>query len=76
MWGPDPAHVDQNMALRQFLLAFGGIALFGVACKYVLTPEIPAVRREYPFDGLVKELGGMEENRVSDVLFVFSLLCG
>lgn len=31
---------------------------------YALTPDIPVVRREYPYEGLVKELGGLEENKV------------
>ncbi|KAI0322753.1 Ndufb8, NADH dehydrogenase 19kDa subunit [Amylostereum chailletii] len=63
MWGPDIAHVSPNTALYQFTLAFTGIAAFGLLCNYVLVPERPAVPREYPFDGLVKELGGLEENK-------------
>lgn len=52
-----------STALFQFGVAatiFGSIML----AAYALTPEVPVVRREYPYDGLVKELGGLEENRV------------
>ena len=34
-------------------------------------PERPVVPRQYPYDGLVKELGGLEENKSS----IPSLLC-
>lgn len=64
MWGPDVPPIDPYVALRQFLYAVTGFVAFGFAVKYVLLPEPPAVRREYPFDGLVKELGGLEENKV------------
>ena len=63
MWGPDPPKVPPKTALFQFSLAaavFGGIMLFA----YAATPERPVVPRQYPFDGLVKELGGLEENKV------------
>ena len=65
MWGPDIPHVDPATALRQFAIAVSGFVAFGLLCNYVLVPERPAVPRQYPFDGLVKELGGLEENRVS-----------
>ncbi|TFK33244.1 hypothetical protein BDQ12DRAFT_707398 [Crucibulum laeve] len=65
MWGPDipPGDITPQAALRQLALAFAGFAAFGLLVKYVLLPEPPAVRREYPYDGLVKELGGLEENK-------------
>ncbi|KAF9560475.1 hypothetical protein CPC08DRAFT_708033 [Agrocybe pediades] len=63
MWGPDIPPIEPNAALRQFLLALSGFVAFGFTVKYVLLPGAPAVRREYPFDGLVKELGGLEENK-------------
>ncbi|KAF8907312.1 hypothetical protein CPB84DRAFT_1844011 [Gymnopilus junonius] len=63
MWGPDVAPIDPNVALRQFLYAVAGFVTFGLTVKYVLLPEPPAVRRTYPYDGLVKELGGLEENK-------------
>jgi len=65
MWGPDIPHVDPSTALRHFTIAASGFVAFGLLCKYALVPERPAVPRQYPFDGLVKELGGLEENKVS-----------
>jgi hypothetical protein len=70
MWGPDIPHVDPATALRQFTIAVSGFVAFGLLCNYALVPERPAVPRQFPFDGLVKELGGLEENKVS----FFSLL--
>lgn len=64
MWGLDAPVVPPSTALRHFIIAFSGIATFGVFCKYALVPERPSVPREYPFSGLVKELGGLEENKV------------
>jgi len=63
MWGPDPAPLPPSTALRQFLTAALGFVAFGFTVK-AITPDAPAVRREYPFSGLVKELGGVSENRV------------
>ena len=70
MWGPDVPHVDPNIALRHFTIVASGFVTFALMCKYILTPEMPAIRREYPFDGLVKELGGLEENKVRPVCLV------
>lgn len=64
MQGPDLPVVPPQVAARHFAVAvsiFVGIAL---SCKYALTPERPSVPREYPYDGLVKELGGLEANKV------------
>ena len=69
MWGPDVSHVNPNTALYHFTLAFGGLTAFGFLCNYALVPERPAAPREYPFDGLVKELGELEENKVRRILF-------
>ncbi|KAA1467639.1 hypothetical protein DENSPDRAFT_832745 [Dentipellis sp. KUC8613] len=63
MWGPDIPHVKPSVALRHFSIAVLGFVSFGFLCKYALVPERPAVARDYPFDGLVKELGGLEENK-------------
>ncbi|KAF8813308.1 hypothetical protein BYT27DRAFT_6365973 [Phlegmacium glaucopus] len=62
MWGPDPAPIPIEDARRQFLMAVVGFIAFGFLVK-AITPEPPAIRREYPFDGLIKELGGVEENK-------------
>lgn len=64
MWGPDVSVVDPYKALFQFSLAALGFVGFGFLCKYALVPDRPAVPREYPFSGLVTELGGLEENKV------------
>ena len=63
MWGLDPPKIAPKTALFQFSVAasiFGSIMLFA----YASTPEMPAVPRSYPYDGLVKELGGNEANKV------------
>ena len=66
MWGPDIPHVAPATALRHFAIAVSGFVAFGLLCKYALVPERPAVPRQYPYDGLVKELGGLEENKASN----------
>jgi NADH dehydrogenase (ubiquinone) 1 beta subcomplex subunit 8 len=64
MWAPDIPPISPYTALRHFLVAAGGIVSAGLVIKFFLVPEPPVVRRQYPFDGLVKELGGVEENKV------------
>jgi NADH dehydrogenase (ubiquinone) 1 beta subcomplex subunit 8 len=64
MWGPDIAVVPRRSALLQFTLATLGFVGFGFLVKAALIPDRPAVAREYPFSGLLEELGGMEENKV------------
>ena|SRR5712675_1261895 len=64
MWGPDIPHVDPSTALRHFIIAISGFVTFGLLCNYALVPERPAIPRQYPFDGLVKESGGLEANKV------------
>jgi NADH dehydrogenase (ubiquinone) 1 beta subcomplex subunit 8 len=54
-------------------MAVASFIAFGFLVK-AITPEPPAIRREYPFDGLVKELGGVEENKVSYTCIVSNLL--
>ncbi|KAI0749822.1 hypothetical protein C8Q80DRAFT_1101214 [Daedaleopsis nitida] len=63
MWGPDVPVVPPQTAARWFSIAVLGFVSFGVLCSYV-HPAMPAIRREYPFSGLVSELGGYEENQV------------
>lgn len=63
MWGPDAPVAPPALALRYFTLAFSSFAGF-LGFLYYVHPEMPAIRRDYPFDGLVKELGGLEENKV------------
>ena len=64
MWGPDIPIIPPRSALVQFTLVTLGFVSFGLFVKYFLVPDIPVVRREYPFSGLVVELGGCEENKV------------
>ena len=64
MWGPDIPPLSPYKALAQFSIAFVGFVGFGFLVKEVFTPDAPAVRREYPYSGLVMELGGLEENKV------------
>ena len=65
MWGPDAPTVPPATALRHFAIAVLGFVSFGVVVKYALIPSRPSVPREYPYSGLVTELGGLEENKVS-----------
>lgn len=71
MWGPDipPAGVTPQSALRQLLAAFAGFATIALVIKNFGIPERPGVPREFPYDGLVKELGGIEELKVCMELF-------
>ncbi|CAL1716685.1 unnamed protein product [Somion occarium] len=63
MWGPDIPLVPPNVALKQSSIAVLGFVIFGLVVKFALIPDRPAVPREYPFSGLVNELGGLEENK-------------
>lgn len=65
MWGPDAAPLPPNIALRWFSIAVASFVSFGFVTKYALVADRPAIPREYPFSGLVTELGGLEENQVS-----------
>ena len=63
MWAPDPPTAPPSRSLFELSLAaslFGAIMLFA----YEVTPERSAIPRQYPFDGLVQDLGGLEENKV------------
>lgn len=66
MWGPDipPIGVTPRPALGMFALATLGFVGFGTFVYYNI-PRAPAIKREYPYGGLVTELGGLEENKVS-----------
>ncbi|KAL0577128.1 hypothetical protein V5O48_004842 [Marasmius crinis-equi] len=63
MWSPDIPTIDPNLALKRFAMAFLGFAGAFMLIKEVGTPEPHFVRRTYPYGGLVKELGGTEENK-------------
>ncbi|KAG0706758.1 Ndufb8, NADH dehydrogenase 19kDa subunit [Suillus ampliporus] len=66
MWGPDTPPVAPQSALFQLSLAISAFVGFGFLCKYALVPDRPTVPREYPFSGLVRELGGLEENKARE----------
>jgi hypothetical protein len=71
MWGPDIPTVPPHTALYQFSLVALGFVSFGIFCKYALVPDRPATPRDYPFSGLITELGGLEENKVGENLRPF-----
>ncbi|KAJ4477242.1 hypothetical protein J3R30DRAFT_3734173 [Lentinula aciculospora] len=65
MWGPDipPPGVKPRTALIHFLLAVTGFTGVFYTTKWFLTPEPHFIRRTYPYDGLVSDLGGLAENK-------------
>ena len=63
MWGPDIPNVPPRTALFHLSLATLAFVGFGFLAKTALVPDRPAVPRQYPFSGLVTELGGLEENK-------------
>jgi NADH dehydrogenase (ubiquinone) 1 beta subcomplex subunit 8 len=63
MWGPDAPHVQPSRAARNFFIAVGVFGTIGLFAK-LNAAERPAVGREYPFSGLVTELGGLDANKV------------
>ncbi|KAG8908314.1 hypothetical protein FRC00_011297 [Tulasnella sp. 408] len=63
MWTPDPpTHATPPSALRQFSIAVVGFLAFGVFTQ-MTTPAPVATPRDYPYEGLVVELGGIEQNK-------------
>jgi hypothetical protein len=66
MFSPDLPHteIEPRSALMQATLAFAGFAGVMVALAYT-RPQMPATRRVFPNDGLVEELGGWQQNKVS-----------
>ncbi|KAG6813629.1 hypothetical protein H0H92_009247 [Tricholoma furcatifolium] len=65
MWGPDipPNGLAPSTALSHFVIAASAFVSFGLLVRYVLLQDPPAARREYPYGGLVTELGGLDENK-------------
>ncbi|KAG8933249.1 hypothetical protein FRC03_006642 [Tulasnella sp. 419] len=63
MWTPDPPTVaTKESALRQVSVAILGFFAFAYGVS-LIAAEPPAARRTYPYDGLVAELGGLEQNK-------------
>ncbi|KAJ3734362.1 hypothetical protein DFJ43DRAFT_1037996 [Lentinula guzmanii] len=50
-------------ALTHFLLAVAGFTGVFYTTKWFLTPEPHFIRRTYPYNGLLTELGGLPENK-------------
>lgn len=74
IWSPDRFDVKENSTAVKYNLAVaaGVIAFFGYIYYFVDT-EPHFARREYPYGGLYKELGGTEETKD---LYAVSLRCG
>jgi len=66
MWGPDVSNIPASSALKQVLGVTLGLVGFGYII-YKINPQSPAVPRRYPYSGLVKELGGLEENKAREL---------
>ncbi|KAF8340574.1 uncharacterized protein EI90DRAFT_2966458 [Cantharellus anzutake] len=62
VWAYDHYRIPGSTALREIGIAAIFFSLFAAAV-YAVTPERPALPRTYPYSGLVKELGGVEENK-------------
>lgn len=63
MWGPDVHKTSPGSALLQLSLALSLVGCFAYMLS-VTRPEATFVRREYPYNGLEKELGGHQHARV------------
>ena len=64
MWGPDAPNVAPERAARDFFVAVAVFTTLGVIAKLSIADR-PAAPREYPYSGLITELGGLEANKVS-----------
>lgn len=63
VWAYEHFTIPGSVALQEIGFAALFFSLFA-AGVYAVTPERPAIPRTYPYSGLVKELGGLEENKV------------
>ncbi len=63
MWSTDLPKIPPEKAVKQLGIVTLMFIAFGFLL-YKVAPESPAIPREYPYSGLVKELGGLEENKV------------
>merc|ERR1712093_555956 len=66
MWAPDVHKIPASKAAFHLSVAAGCIALFA-SLVYVATPERPGIKRTYPYDGLVKELSGTDDQQYAVV---------
>lgn len=71
VWSYDHYAMSGGEAVKQLSVA---VAVFGLLLTaiYAAKPEVPMVRREYPYSGLIRELGSIEENKVRIPLEQFS----
>ncbi len=62
MWAPDHYHqISDKFALGQLLTFFGILGAFaGFVYISDIWPDRPAMPRDYPYNGLYKDLGGRE----------------
>lgn len=62
MWAPDHYHqISDRSAVGQLLIFFAGLGAFaGFIYISDIWPDRPAMPRDYPYDGLYKDLGGKE----------------
>jgi len=65
VWSYDHYPMSGGEAVKQLSVA---VAVFCVllGAIYAARPEIPAIRRQYPFSGLIRELGDIEENKARE----------
>ncbi|KDN50681.1 hypothetical protein RSAG8_01179, partial [Rhizoctonia solani AG-8 WAC10335] len=64
IWAPDVFNISRGSALKQFGIAVAVFLGFTMAVK-ASVPERPAVPRNYPYGGLVAELGGLDANKAA-----------
>ncbi|KAL7004251.1 hypothetical protein EMMF5_006196 [Cystobasidiomycetes sp. EMM_F5] len=65
MWGVDEHAKKPSTAFAELALASGLFALFG-CLVYTQVPARPASKREYPYDGLVKEMSGTDDQQYAN----------
>lgn len=63
VWGPDVAPLPPRTAARWLGIAVATFAAI-MGATYAMTPARNAIAKDYPYSGLVTELGGVEENQV------------
>lgn len=62
MWAPDVHNEPPSRAFAQLALMSGVMALFA-GLVYIGHPEKPGIVRQYPYDGLVQELSGTDDQQ-------------
>lgn len=74
VWSPDRFdEVSDSVALRNTAITITAFAAFSMFIYYCTSHESPAVRRQYPHEGIYKALGGTEETKS---VFQVSFLSG